>query len=87
MVIARGETGGRAGPQKVVGSIPNLVGFSSRTMVLGSTQPLTDISTRNLPGVKGGLHVQLITLTPRVRQLTRKCSLDVSQPHRPPWPD
>jgi hypothetical protein len=26
---------------------------SSRTMALGSTQPLTEISTRNLPGGKG----------------------------------
>jgi hypothetical protein len=29
---------------------PNL---SSRTMVIGSTQPLTEMSTRNLPGGKG----------------------------------
>jgi hypothetical protein len=26
---------------------------SSRTMALGSTQPLTEMSTRNLPGGKG----------------------------------
>jgi hypothetical protein len=26
---------------------------SSHTMVLGSTQPLTEMSTRNLPGGKG----------------------------------
>jgi hypothetical protein len=26
---------------------------SSRTVALGSTQPLTEISTRNLPGGKG----------------------------------
>jgi hypothetical protein len=43
--------------RKVVGSIPNeVIGFfnlpnpSSRTMSLGSTQPLTEMSTRNLPG-------------------------------------
>jgi hypothetical protein len=41
----------------VAGSIPDEVTFfslsnpSSRTMVLGSTQPLTEMSTRNLPGV------------------------------------
>jgi hypothetical protein len=29
--------------------LPN---FSSRTMALGSTQPLTEMSTRNLPGGK-----------------------------------
>jgi hypothetical protein len=42
------------------GSIPDeVVGFfnspnpSSRTMALGWTQPLTEMSTRNLPGCKG----------------------------------
>jgi hypothetical protein len=30
----------------------NLANPSSRTMTLGSTQPLTQISTRNLPGGK-----------------------------------
>jgi hypothetical protein len=46
--------------RKVAGSIPDeLTGFlnlpnsSSRTMALGSTQPPTEISTRNLPGGKG----------------------------------
>jgi hypothetical protein len=44
---------------KVVGSIPNVTGFfnwpnpSSRTMVLGLNQPLTEMSTRNLLGGKG----------------------------------
>jgi hypothetical protein len=44
--------------RKVAGSIPNEVNFffnlsnpSSRTMVLGLTQSLTEMSTRNLPGV------------------------------------
>jgi hypothetical protein len=39
--------------RKVTGSSPDEVEFfhpSSRTMVLGSTQPLTEMSTRNLPG-------------------------------------
>jgi hypothetical protein len=31
----------------------NLPNPSSGTMALGSTQPLTEMSTRNLPGVKG----------------------------------
>jgi hypothetical protein len=46
--------------RKVAGSIPDeVIGFfnlpnpSSRTMTLGSTQPLTEMSTRNLPGGKG----------------------------------
>jgi hypothetical protein len=46
--------------RKVAGSIPNeTVGFFSRfnfsslTMALESTQPLTEMSTANLPGGKG----------------------------------
>jgi hypothetical protein len=46
--------------RKVAVSIPDeVIGFfnwpnpSSRTMALGSTQPLTEMSTRNLPGRKG----------------------------------
>jgi hypothetical protein len=51
-----------AASRKVAGSIPDeVIGFfnwpasnpSSRTMALGSTQPLTEMSTRNLPGGKG----------------------------------
>jgi hypothetical protein len=44
---------------KIAGSSPDDVDFfnlpnpSSSTMALGSTQPLTEMSTRNLPGGKG----------------------------------
>jgi hypothetical protein len=44
--------------RKVAGSNPDEVDFfnlpnpSSDTMALGSTQPLTEMSTRNLPGGK-----------------------------------
>jgi hypothetical protein len=45
--------------RKVAGSIPDeIIGFfnrpypSSRTMALGSTQPLTEMSTKNLLGGK-----------------------------------
>jgi hypothetical protein len=47
--------------REVAGSIPDVIGFSnlsnpsSRTMALGSTQPPTEMSTRNLPGGKGRL--------------------------------
>jgi hypothetical protein len=42
--------------RKIVGSSPDEVDFfnlsnpSSHTVALGSTQPLTEMSTRNLPG-------------------------------------
>jgi len=35
-----------------------------RTMALGLTQPLTEMSTRNIPGGKGGRCVGLKTLPP-----------------------
>jgi hypothetical protein len=52
----------------VPGSIPGgVTGFfsnifpSDRTMALGSTQPLVKMSTRNIPGGKGGRCVRLTT--------------------------
>jgi hypothetical protein len=43
--------------RKVAGSIPDYVNLpnpSSSSITLESTQPVTELSTRNLPGGKGG---------------------------------
>jgi hypothetical protein len=61
----------------------NLPNPSSRTMTLGSTQPLTEMSTRNLPGGKGRPARKADNLTAIYEPTVyRKCgSLDVSQPY------
>jgi hypothetical protein len=52
-------------------------------MALGSTQPLTEMSSRNIPGeVKGGRLVRLTTLPPFVTRLSRE-NVEVSTSHNP----
>jgi hypothetical protein len=51
------HTGKVAGsiPDEVIGFLSNLPNPVTHAMTLGSTQPLAEMSTRNLPmGVKGG---------------------------------
>jgi hypothetical protein len=63
--------------QKVRGSIPNVTGFfnwsdpSSCTKALEETYPLTEMSTRKLPGGKKGWCMRL-TSPPSVSQLSTK---------------
>jgi hypothetical protein len=81
--------------RKVAGSIPDeVIGFfngpnpPSRSMALWSTQPLTEMSTRNLPGGKVMPARKADNLTAICEPIVkRKCgSLDASQPYCPSWP-
>jgi hypothetical protein len=61
----------------------NLPNPSSRTMALGSTQPPTEMSTRNLPAaVKDGRRVRLTNLPLSVSRLSRE-NVGASTSHNP----
>jgi hypothetical protein len=75
-------------PDEVIG-IFNLPNPSSRTVVVGSTQPLTEMSTRNLPGGKGRPARKADNPTAIYEPIVyTKCggSLDVSQSYGTPRP-
>jgi hypothetical protein len=57
----------------------NLPNPSSRTKALGSTQPLTEMSTRNLPGGKSGRHVGLTTFPPSMIRLAENVEASTSR--------
>jgi hypothetical protein len=61
----------------------NWLNPSSRPISLGSSKPLTEKNTRNLPGDKGWSACRALTSPPSVSRLSGKCeSLDASQPCR-----
>jgi hypothetical protein len=67
--------------REVTGSIPDEVIWffnwpvlSSRTMALELTQPLTEMSTRNLPGINSGRRGRLTTSPSSVSRMSIKCA-------------
>jgi hypothetical protein len=61
----------------------NLYNLSSRTIGLWSTQPLTELSARKLPGgEEGGRRVRLTNLPPSVSRLSRE-NVGPSTSHNP----
>jgi hypothetical protein len=86
--------GSGTGCHKVAVSVPdkviqffNLSNPSNRTMVLGLTQPLTEMNTKNLTWVTRRRRVRLTTSPLSVNQLSKiYVLLDGSQLRGPLWP-
>jgi hypothetical protein len=74
--------------RKVAGSSPDEVDFfnlpnhSSRTMALGSTQPLTEMSTRKIPGGEGRPVRKAYNLTAICEPMSRE-NVEASTSHNP----
>ena len=52
-------------------------------MALGSTQPLTEMSTRRMPGAKGGRCVRLTTLPPSCAVVMQSGDPNFLEPYGP----
>ena len=52
-------------------------------MALDSTQPLTEMSTRCIPGDKGGRYVRLITLPPSCAVVMKSGNFNFLEPSGP----
>jgi hypothetical protein len=53
-------------------------------MILGSIQTLTEMSTRTIPGGKGGWRLRLTNFPSYVSRLSGRCGiLDLSHPYGP----
>jgi hypothetical protein len=59
--------------------VSNLPNPSSRTMALGATQLLTNLSTRNLSGVKSGRRVELKTLPSCMSRMSENVGTSTSR--------
>jgi hypothetical protein len=60
----------------------NLPYSSSRTIALGSTQLLTEMGTRKVPGSKGDQRVWLTTLSPFISQMSENVGASTSHSYK-----